>query len=132
MSSDIKKLIQCFRWNKSYWKSKFKFRRRRLLNQLNILNLNNGDYNWSVSASVYITQTGILTIVDNDDLSIYPNPACDNINIDINREVEIVKIEIFSLIGEKVLEINSSGITNNIVLDIHSLKSGIYTIRLYM
>lgn len=58
----------------------------------------------------------------------YPNPAANILNI--QSEVIFDKLDIFDIIGNKVLttELNSS--TNNIEININSLQSGIYFVEL--
>lgn len=53
--------------------------------------------------------------------SMYPNPANDNLNIE--KEKEIQSVEIYSLLGQKVLTANNKNIS------IGNLSNGIYMVR---
>lgn len=57
----------------------------------------------------------------NLEFSLYPNPAKNNINIDL--ETEIKSIEIYSLQGQKVLSTQSKQV------DVSNLSNGIYMVR---
>ncbi len=62
-----------------------------------------------------------------DKLEIYPNPAIDRIYIDYT-EKQNVKIQIWDVVGECVLQSKLTNSTNEI--DISSLSKGIYIIKL--
>jgi hypothetical protein len=57
--------------------------------------------------------------------SMYPNPATQLVNI--SSDVVINKVEVYNVIGKKVL--STKDLTNK-TLDISSLSSGIYTVKL--
>lgn len=70
----------------------------------------------------------------NDDLYLFPNPANNEINIKYNIEnTDLAIIEIFNLLGEKVVEINNKVLLKGTYisnLDISSLPSGMYTCKM--
>jgi hypothetical protein len=71
---------------------------------------------------------GILGIEDNllaEGLNIYPNPVSDILTID--SKIPLTRIEIFSILGQRVREINSE--FNTIKTD--NLSNSIYIIRIY-
>jgi hypothetical protein len=59
-------------------------------------------------------------------LSVYPNPA--NNYVKISTENIISKVQLFNIIGKKVLETKS--LKNN-SLNISSLKNGVYFLKIY-
>jgi len=72
--------------------------------------------------------SGTLNIAENlwndSKMVIYPNPASSCINI--SSEISITKVEIFDLLGKRIL---TSNIQNQI--DIRSYQSGLYLIKVY-
>jgi hypothetical protein len=69
-----------------------------------------------------------LSVEENEltELSVYPNPATDIINI-ISADIILVKAEIYTMNGQLVLSKN-----NNLeVIKINQLQSGMYFIKLY-
>ncbi|MBT8254614.1 MAG: carbohydrate-binding protein, partial [Bacteroidia bacterium] len=75
-----------------------------------------------------VQQVSTLGIEDQDfsTLKIYPNPVGNKLFIESNT-IELTKIEIFSLVGNKVMEFNSN--LNSITVD--DLSSGLYLIKIY-
>jgi len=71
---------------------------------------------------------GVQEISSDNGVIIYPNPASDLINIQC-RSSGINKIKIYNAIGELCLEKNIN--SENTVIDIHSLSSGLYVIQFY-
>ena len=67
-----------------------------------------------------------LSVADVDiaDLKIYPNPASNFVNITSRETID--KIELYSILGKKVLEVNHSN-----SIDISAINSGIYFAKIY-
>nr|WP_321247916.1 aryl-sulfate sulfotransferase [uncultured Psychroserpens sp.] len=67
-----------------------------------------------------------LSVADVDiaDLKIYPNPASNFVNITSRETID--KIELYSILGKKVLEVNHSD-----SIDISAINSGIYFAKIY-
>jgi len=72
--------------------------------------------------------TQINNVEKNKQILIYPNPATDKIFVNITHS-ENLKIQIFNIIGECVLQGHLAGGMNNI--PVGSLKSGVYVIKIY-
>ncbi|MFH1049977.1 MAG: GLUG motif-containing protein [bacterium] len=66
---------------------------------------------------------------DNDLISIYPNPATDFLCIENNSESQIKKIEIFNLLGEKVLLFVNDNGSQTIKINISGLQIGNYYLK---
>ena len=92
--------------------------------------------------SVWVTGSGGLTAIydytvghndytiNSKNLIIYPNPAADHINIELtNKHDEIERVEIYSISGTKVYANNHFSLNNIGSIDISSLKSGTYIVR---
>ncbi len=76
----------------------------------------------------YTTTAGISEIIEST-VSVYPNPtATGEIQIRINDDSD-VKVELYSLFGEKVYTGEIHG--NNSIIDLSFLKKGIYHLKLY-
>ena len=61
-----------------------------------------------------------------DNIKIYPNPTSNTFNIK-SSQIELNKIEIYSLLGEKLKEYN----VNTSVYNIEDLTSGLYLVKIY-
>jgi len=91
------------------------------------------------ASKVYINAgPGQITIIDgsasltsnNENVIVYPNPASDIIKINVNSQSKNrVVIEMFDLMGKKVLVTQNVLTENQIQLDTKSLSSGMYTLK---
>ena len=61
-----------------------------------------------------------------NNIKIYPNPTSNTFNIN-SSQIELNKIEIYSLLGEKLKEYN----VNTSVYNIEDLTSGLYLVKIY-
>lgn len=61
----------------------------------------------------------------NPKISIYPNPAKNQFNLDYDSTIDIDKIQIFNILGEKIFETNT--ISENIAFG--TIPSGIYFVK---
>lgn len=86
----------------------------------------NGDQEIRVGF-VEVTKEGVASVDSffSSQVSVYPNPA--NEFVKISSSVDINRVEIYNLIGKKV--ISTSKITNN-NLDVSSLSKGVYLMKL--
>ncbi len=74
------------------------------------------------------TLTGIQNEVQNDPtFQIYPNPATDRVTIQLNTKK--TKVEIYSVVGEKVYSAFSST-ESQLSIDVNNLSNGVYFISL--
>ena len=64
---------------------------------------------------------GVQEVEHNTQLSIYPNPAVDQLNITLNKSAEVT---VYNIMGQTVMTMEGRAGVN--VLDISSLNSGIY------
>ena len=60
------------------------------------------------------------------DIRLYPNPAINSFNIEY-KNVTILKVEVYSIIGIKELEL----IDNYRAINISALSRGIYMVKIY-
>lgn len=67
----------------------------------------------------------------NNQISIYPNPSSTYLNIKINEEIKINKIEIFNLSGQKINSKTFNDFENNEQIDINQLKEGNYLLKIF-
>jgi hypothetical protein len=68
-----------------------------------------------------------ITEIANDDISLYPIPAKDNLFIKSNKDLKNSTVKIFDMSNRLVFEKNTS-ITNNSSIDISTLQKGVYFI----
>lgn len=66
-----------------------------------------------------------LEINQNYNFKIFPNPTKDKLNIKLISKLTFSKVEIYNLIGERVLESNKEA------LNISNLPKGVYVLKLY-
>ena len=59
-----------------------------------------------------------------DELVVYPNPASYMLNI--KSSVQLEKVELYSILGEKILVTEETS-----QIDVKSLSSGIYLLKVY-
>tara|TARA_B110000240_G_scaffold77570_1_gene88473 strand:- start:1909 stop:2304 length:396 start_codon:yes stop_codon:yes gene_type:complete len=80
--------------------------------------------------SIYKIEGSILSTTDfnTNTISIYPNPASDNLNIKSTNNNLIKSISIYDLKGSTVLTKDNIGISENNI-SINSLLSGIYMVN---
>ncbi|PTM01406.1 MAG: hypothetical protein DA407_15975 [Bacteroidetes bacterium] len=89
--------------------------------QVTGLNANPADE--ATIGSVVVT-TNVLGVSDvsNINVSVYPNPTANNVNIQSNEE--ITNIQVYNVVGQMVK--NASPIATNVSLEMASLDSGMY------
>ncbi len=89
---------------------------------------NESSNNWEITdkAFFYYSEQNILSVseINDSEFNVYPNPAYDVLTI--NSKLPITKVEIYSILGQKVKEIDKS--FNSIPLN--SLDHGIYLLRI--
>jgi len=78
-----------------------------------------------------------ITSVRNDGVSVYPNPAVSDVNIEISLSVsKLVKVDIYntqgSLIKASVYEGQMSKGVTNTTLDISNIPSGVYNLQIQL
>lgn len=76
--------------------------------------------------------TGVEEIASekNNHLSIYPNPAKDQVIIDLQLFEGKTKIEFFDMLGKKVICKESEIAESSVLIKLEELRSGIYLIRI--
>jgi hypothetical protein len=89
--------------------------------------------NCSASKSVYILNTGIRKVSESAELSLYPNPVRDVLNVLLNlKKDESIVIQLVSSEGKVELSRKVSGSAHYLEqFDVYSLPRGIYIIRVY-
>ena len=79
----------------------------------------------SVSVIVGVSVLGI-TDFDSTSLSFYPNPMQENLNL--NYKEAISKVELYNLLGQKVLEVHPN--SNFVLLNVSNLSGGTYFVKI--
>jgi hypothetical protein len=85
------------------------------------------------SESFVEATTGIPSLVFENELSVYPNPAIDQLNMKISSmKNELVQISIYSITGQHILNksVLVSGNSINQIFDVSEFESGMYIIQL--
>ena len=91
-------------------------------------NVTYSDTNWSASKDVtasFSTNCAALGVNDYElkNIALYPNPVNNTLNIQIEDTLE--KVEVYSILGKKVLEANTSSVNAS------NLSSGVYMLKVY-
>ncbi len=91
--------------------------------------------NSSTFATVYMLfsaedldiKTGVSELADYNQMNIYPNPANDELYVELNKEINGL-IEIYDVMGKKMI---SKKINNEIIhkIDLNSLPNGIHFVK---
>jgi surface protein len=107
-------------------------------NTADIDNLANGDYNLVVTDFNGCEQTIQINIdfdtnapfyLNSKNISIYPNPAKNFINIDLNQNIDKVNIIITDLYGKTVFNQDFENMSSE-KINLENLANGIYTLRI--
>lgn len=67
--------------------------------------------------------------LQNNDLLLYPNPSKGKLTLKTYKEKSLKKIDVFSSSGKKVLSLKNKDFFNKIILDVSSLKLGVYFLK---
>ena len=108
------------------------------------ITVNNGGTVYFRVAPYFVGETGtylldidvsrsIVTEVEdlefNKNLSVYPNPTIDNLNIKIENNTKVNSIKIVDILGKQVLQINNPSFENNyLTIPVATLAQGTYII----
>jgi hypothetical protein len=88
----------------------------------------NGSTTDTVTFSISKWSTSVSNVSRNDNVSLYPNPARNEVNVVFNGMNEVRTVGIYNLIGKLQSIYKVSGTSANI--NIETLPSGIYLMRL--
>jgi hypothetical protein len=72
-----------------------------------------------------IAPSSNVAAITNTNISVYPNPANNNLNITADNAIQTVSIT--NSIGQEVVTVAPNA--NNTVINIANLNSGIYTVK---
>lgn len=75
--------------------------------------------------------TGVTTTVTSiDEVTLYPNPARDAINVLFNRNADVRTIAVFNLIGKMVGPLYRTSSSTSAKIQLNDMPNGLYFIRL--
>jgi len=74
------------------------------------------------------TNTKAAVKTNNIDVTLYPNPSQNVLNVNLEKSNKEESLTIFNMLGVEVLKVNN--ITNNNTIDISNLASGTYIVKL--
>jgi hypothetical protein len=74
--------------------------------------------------------TGIEDPADGE-ISIYPIPAKNVLNVDFNAAQKITSIEIYNVVGQKIKVVNVATGVKTVAIPVSEMKKGVYFVRLY-
>ena len=82
-------------------------------------------YKLDLSSNPLSTETSVIV----EDISVYPNPATDHVNIVLSNSAENVSVALYDTMGRIVVDkVNSE--ENRIELNISGIASGIYYLKI--
>lgn len=83
----------------------------------------------TVTFAIYKWGTNIAKVNNSkDDISLYPNPAQNEVNVTFNRELGVKNVAIYNLVGKQISVYRVNGTSAK--LDIERIPAGIYFLRL--
>ncbi|MEO6830920.1 MAG: T9SS type A sorting domain-containing protein [Chitinophagaceae bacterium] len=90
-----------------------------------------GSYSTNLYFIGFKNATGVTTtITSSDDVTLYPNPARDAINVLFNRNADVRTIAVFNLIGKMVGPLYRTSSSTSAKIQLVDMPNGIYFIRL--
>jgi len=80
---------------------------------------------------VICATTGIDNIINDNNISMYPNPAFNQFTIDFSgyKRTDAI-VEVYNMVGKLVKSISSNGLTDKMVIDISNESAGIYFVNI--
>jgi len=79
----------------------------------------------------YCVESAGIEDLNAEDVSIYPNPASTELNIDLSDlQASNSSVAIFNVLGELVAQDNNLSVTSNNILDISNLDAGVYFVTI--
>lgn len=88
-------------------------------------NQNVGYFKYIDDLSVVKTSTASVEDLKKFNFSAYPNPASNNLTISASKNIQ--NVEIFNVIGQKVMSLTPN--TNNKSIDVSNLNTGVYVLK---
>jgi hypothetical protein len=101
--------------------------------QVIILSVNCGAKNITHYTSyIYLSQAyGMAENTEVPEISLYPNPASDFLNITLSKPYQnSVSLKIFSITGQQVYDRSVSGNTSQVGINVSNLSSGVYFVKI--
>ena len=86
--------------------------------------------NFSLPGFTFIPSSGISDLINLKVLSIYPNPAKDELIISTNQKLNGSHIIITDMLGRKILEENITNVSNEHTVLVSGLKTGAYILSI--
>jgi photosystem II stability/assembly factor-like uncharacterized protein len=85
---------------------------------------------WQSDLAVGIVGTEELTN-KSDGIMVYPNPSNGTVFVQADAQKKIERIEVFDVVGKKIMEINHPAIISNLIqLDMSKFRNGVYSVAL--
>ncbi|MFH0893258.1 MAG: T9SS type A sorting domain-containing protein [Bacteroidota bacterium] len=94
--------------------------------------------NYSVIVTINGCSSAVSNIIfmvgieerSNSSISIYPNPTRGSITVDLGSATTESEIQLFNLLGESLMKVNSSG-QQKTTIDLNTLADGVYCVRIF-
>lgn len=91
----------------------------------------NDEYDFTDRFNIIISKKSSLAVAENEatsELSLYPNPFSDELNIQVSDKV-IDRIDVYTTLGKLVLSETKN--SNNVKINVADLQSGVYIVKIY-
>ena len=70
---------------------------------------------------------GIQDIADSDNFKVYPNPATNQVNIDLTGNIEIDEVTMYDMAGKEILKVAVSGrLQKHVNIPLDGVRTGAY------
>lgn len=94
-----------------------------------ILVASNGCKSDTVTTSISATGLGVANLNNTGNITVYPNPAQQQLNIHVPEKIQATEWEIINSVGTKVYMEKTDGQNGSKLIDVHSLSDGYYILK---
>jgi Secretion system C-terminal sorting domain len=78
----------------------------------------------------YSVSTGTTNISFQNQISIQPNPVSEFLKINKPESLKIENVKIENLLGQEIMNVQNFDYANHLVIDVSSLKDGVYFVNI--
>ncbi|MBL7767213.1 MAG: fibronectin type III domain-containing protein [Chitinophagaceae bacterium] len=93
------------------------------------------DYSTTIQFTTLASRpAAVNTLEEGNDISIYPNPARENLNVNLTlREAQEVVVKMMDISGRELKQIHAHAVAgqNALTLDVSNLANGLYNVQVY-
>jgi len=97
----------------------------------NVATMDYEEFKTNLEECINFEIVNIETIESQEDITVYPNPIKNHLELKFQKSTSLDKIEIYSIDGKRIMEYNRSNLSNeNITLDFSRFNKGLYFLKI--